>query len=90
MIIKNFMEEAVFGNVDKVISNNNYCNCEKCRFDVAAIALNNLKPHYFVTDQGELYAKLDELTLQYSADVFSALQQAADTVKAYPRHNDYL
>jgi len=39
--IKNYMEEVVFSLMKDVLSDINVCSCEKCRMDIAAIALNN-------------------------------------------------
>ena len=56
--IKNYMEEVVFNHMDKVLNNMEICKCEKCRMDIAAIALNNLPTKYVVTQKGELYSKV--------------------------------
>ena len=45
--IVNCMEKAVFDHLDNIINENKtICKCEKCRMDVAVLALNTLKPHY--------------------------------------------
>ncbi|HOP92941.1 MAG TPA: late competence development ComFB family protein [Acetivibrio thermocellus] len=84
--IKNYMEEVVFLLMKDVLSDINVCSCEKCRMDIAAIALNNLPPKYIVTDKGELYSKVDSLKQQFEVDVISALAKAAVIVKRNPRH----
>ena len=43
--ITNCMEISVKECLDKLIEESNGCKCEKCRYDMMAIALNNLKPH---------------------------------------------
>ena len=56
------MEDVVWQNIDDVIRGRyGACGCEKCRLDVAALALNYLPPHYVVTEKGELYSKISSL-----------------------------
>ncbi len=87
MFLKNYMEIAV----DKVLPNiikafSTICACDKCILDIKAIALNNLKPHYVVTDRGELYSKVDEMKVQFETDVMKALIDAIAIVSKNPRH----
>lgn len=42
--IKNYMEEIVFSLMKEVLADINVCSCEKCKMDIAAIALNDLPP----------------------------------------------
>jgi len=77
--------------VDRILPNllkafNNLCTCEKCILDIKAIALNNLPPHYVVTDKGELYSKISEMDIQYETDVMKALIDAIAKVSKNPRH----
>lgn len=45
MELKNYMEDLVMQQIDAVISaNRDVCSCEKCRYDIAAIALTILPP----------------------------------------------
>jgi len=64
----------------------NICKCDLCLMDIKAIALNNLKPHYVVTEKGNLYTKLDEMKLQYETDILKALIDAIAIVSKNPRH----
>jgi len=66
----------------------NVCFCDKCRYDIMAIALNHLKPHYVVSSKGELYAKMDEMNLQFEADVLKALIDAIAVVSKTTRHEE--
>jgi len=84
--IKNYMEDLVFTQLDEVVKDVGACGCEKCRMDIAAIALNSLKPHYVVTAKGRLYTKLNTLQQQFDVDVLSAITKAAMFVKMNPRH----
>lgn len=85
--IKNFMEVIVFNLMNEVLPDINVCKCEKCKLDIAAIALDDLPPKYIVTEKGELYSKIDALQQQFEVDVISAITKAAVLVKRNPRHD---
>ncbi|NLK97533.1 late competence development ComFB family protein [Defluviitalea saccharophila] len=84
--IRNYMEDLVFAQLDGVVRDVKVCDCEKCKMDVAAIALNSLQPHYIVTAKGRLYTKLNTLQQQFDVDVLSAIIKAAILVKRNPQH----
>jgi len=87
MKLKNYMEIIVFDNLDKVLDEyGDACKCERCRLDIAAIALNNLPPKYYVTEKGEIYSKVNELNQQFRTDVITAISKAIQRVKAKPNH----
>lgn len=86
--IKNYMEEIVFNQIKDILTDINMCSCEKCILDIAAIALNDLKPKYIVTEKGELYSKIYTLAQQFEVDVVAAITKAAVLVKRRPRHTD--
>lgn len=85
MNLVNLMEELVISRLDATILRFNYCKCNKCRKDVAALALNRLKPRYVVmhNDDKEFRRKTEE---QYGLEVTEALVQAILQVKKSPRH----
>ncbi len=45
----NIMELLVYEHLDEVMSKFNTCQCDRCRCDVAALALTNLPAKYVVT-----------------------------------------
>ena len=63
------------------------CNCEKCIADISALALNNLKPLYMVTEKGNVYLKLHEFEIQFKTDVLRELILAINLVSKNQRHN---
>ncbi|WP_343248400.1 late competence development ComFB family protein [Diplocloster hominis] len=85
MILVNLMEDLVIGKLDSTIQRFNCCKCNKCKKDIAAIALNRLAPKYVVIgeDDQETRQKADE---RYSSEVTAALVQAILLVKKEPRH----
>ncbi|MDD4600411.1 hypothetical protein SDC9_05993 [bioreactor metagenome] len=85
--IKNYMEDLVWNYLDVIIAKHpQVCNCEKCRYDIAALALNFLPPHYIVSDKGETYTKVKSLEQQFNVDLISAISQAIRIVTNKPRH----
>lgn len=87
MEIKNFMEDVVATYVGDVReSDPELCRCERCKFDVMALALNDLKPKYVVLPKGYAYARMDELEAQFQADTIIAVTRALKVVKERPRH----
>lgn len=78
----NLMEQMVADRLDDAITKFHCCKCDKCKKDVAAIALNKLKPRYVVAEK--VAALLNER--QASSDVMTAIVQAILVVKAHPRH----
>lgn len=89
MQVKNYMEDLVWEHLDHILSkHDNICDCEKCKFDIAALALNLLSPHYVVTAKGETYTRVKALEQQFNIDIFSALTQAIKIVSGRPQHQD--
>ena len=52
-----------------------------------ALALNELPTKYVVTQKGEVYARIDELSIEKEAEILTALAKAAKIVKEKPRHD---
>jgi len=83
------MEQAVFNVLNKLLKNrDDICVCEKCKMDIAAIALNNLPTKYVVTEKGELYTKVNEMEIQFEADIIKELVKAIEIVSNDVRHNE--
>ena len=63
------------------------CLCEDCVLDMAAYALNAVKPMYRVSLLGSMYAAhaMDEEA--YALQVHSAVTQAIDKISANPSHD---
>jgi len=81
------MEDVVFNVLEKFLSKaEDVCKCEKCKLDIAAIALNKLTPKYVVTSKGRVYTKIAELEVQAVADVTREITKAVEIVKKHPQH----
>ncbi|SNR86634.1 competence protein ComFB [Anaerovirgula multivorans] len=87
MEVKNYMEIVVSHLLPSILKMNpDVCNCKKCEADIKAIALNHLPPKYIATESGEVYSKINALSIQFEADVVNALTKAIEKVKSFPRH----
>lgn len=87
MKLYNLLEEEVLEQVKDILKNRkDICTCDKCRMDIAAITLNNLKPRYVVTDKGRVYGKLDTLNYQFGVDLTKEITKAIEIVKNSPKH----
>ncbi len=87
MKVKNYMEDVVDYLLPQVLKGlPEICNCQQCISDIKALALNSLKPKYVATPEGEVYTKVNELSIQFEADVVSAITAAIKKVNASPRH----
>ncbi|MDY6795551.1 MAG: late competence development ComFB family protein [Actinomycetota bacterium] len=89
MLLRNYMEEVVESTMDEILSTReDVCDCERCRMDIKALALNHLPPKYVVTERGYVYTKVNELESQFKADVVVAVTNALKIVRKNPRHNE--
>ena len=83
-VLVNVMEHVVVEKLDLAFSRfNNCCKCDKCRKDVAAIALNKLTPKYVVAEKGQLPEQISKIN---SSEVLNAIVQAIIQVRSHPRH----
>jgi competence protein ComFB len=87
MELHNLLEDEVSNIINKLLKDKeDICTCDKCKLDIAAIALNNLKPRYVVTEKGALYGKLDTLDYQFDADLVKEVIKAINIVVNKPHH----
>ena len=85
--LRNHMEEVVYSQVEDILKGMDMCKCEKCRMDIAALALNELPPKYIVTDKGVIFSKIDSLQHQFNIVVTAAVTKAVMSVRSSPRHD---
>jgi competence protein ComFB len=62
------------------------CTCQDCVLDMAAFALNNVKPAYRVSLMGSVYARSGG-NAQYAQGITRAVHDAISRVKANPSHD---
>lgn len=89
MKLKNYMEDVVLYFLPIVLKDmDGVCKCEDCMNDIAALALNKLKPHYISSEKGEIYSRLEEMYTQFRVDVIAAIMESAQQVSKNPRHKN--
>lgn len=87
--LKNFTEILVDESISNIWRDNTTdCKCDRCYYDIKAIALNNLPPKYTVTDKGELYTKLDTFRNQVHVDIMKEVMNAMIVVRNKRSHSD--
>ncbi len=62
------------------------CTCQDCVLDMAAYALNKVKPAYRVSLMGSVYARTAAHT-DRARDIAQAVTEAIEKVKANPSHD---
>ena len=83
----NIAEHTVQDTLEDILkSYDDICKCERCRFDMAAIALNKLKPNYAVTSEGAVMSRVALTEPQNVADVVRSVTDAIRIVSKNPRH----
>lgn len=84
----NYMEIVIDNLIPTVLDKYSYmCTCQKCIEDIKAISLNRLKPLYVVSEEGQLYIKVNELTMQFKVDAITEIVRAIDIVSNNPKHS---
>lgn len=87
MKLYNLLEEEVINAVNNFTGEVGItCNCDKCKLDIAAIALNNLKSKYVVIEEGKLYGRINNMSYQFNTDVVMEVTKATAVVGKNPQH----
>ncbi|MDR0622949.1 MAG: late competence development ComFB family protein [Treponema sp.] len=63
------------------------CRCNECVLDMAAMALNSVKPLYRVSLLGTLYAAQAMNEKTYAGSVQAAVSKAIEKVRKNPSHD---
>lgn len=83
----NVVEYAVWELMERMLAErDDVCKCDKCKQDIAAFALNQLKPRYVASKKGEAIARADSLDQKCFIQVMVALAKAIELVGSNPRH----
>ena len=87
MELVNYTLMWVWEVLDEVLKNKpDICACEKCRFDIACLAVNRLKPNYVVSKHGGVYARSKMRSQQNRTDVLTEVLKAIEQVSRNPHH----
>ncbi len=86
--LTNETERMVFDALEAELlgdTGNKICRCQDCVLDMAAYALNSVRPLYRVSLIGKLYADTIGET-SYAEEVRKAVRAAIDKITANPSH----
>ena len=87
-LLKNEAEVHVIREVESQLENRtDMCLCNECVVDIAAIALNSVKPLYRFSLLGTLYASQAITEKSYADSVKNAVADAIEKVKTNPAHD---
>jgi competence protein ComFB len=87
-LLKNEAEVMVIREVESQIEKlPDMCLCNECIVDIAAIALNNVKPLYRFSLLGTLYASQAMTEQGYADSIKQAVADAIVKVKKNPAHD---
>jgi competence protein ComFB len=88
-LLKNEAEQLVLAELEKQIDayGPELCRCNECIVDMAAMALNSIKPLYRFSLLGTLYAAQAMSEQSYAESVKEAVTQAITKVRFNPAHD---
>jgi competence protein ComFB len=87
-ILVNDTERMVLEELGRRIDtaeSDSFCICQDCVVDIAALALNMLRPHYHASLLGNMYAQAVEES-DFADEVRKAVDSSITKVKANPAH----
>ncbi|MEL7649215.1 MAG: late competence development ComFB family protein [Sedimentibacter sp.] len=85
VILYNVMEKLVLNKLDATLKKMNCCRCDRCKEDIVAIALNNLRPMYIVASKNDINEKIEALR-DIGGEVTTEVIKAVLAVRKNPRH----
>jgi len=66
--------------------NKGLCSCEECVLDIAAFALNQVRPRYRASLLGSIYARQGDASA-FAKEIEKAVADAIRRIKANPAHD---
>ncbi|MBR1553749.1 MAG: late competence development ComFB family protein [Schwartzia sp.] len=83
------MEMLVLDKLDTVLAQYpDCCKCDRCRQDIAILALNHLPPRYISSAKGSVFMKVNSMTTENSIEVIEQIAKAVEIVQKNPRHEE--
>lgn len=83
----NEAERLVFSELENQLKEyDSICKCQDCVMDMAAYALNHIKPYYRVSLMGTIYAHSIDNT-EYAQEVKKAVREAIKKISENPSHD---
>jgi len=88
-LLVNEMENAVFEELERQLNEdkeNKICKCQDCILDMAAFALNQLKPAYRSSLTGRIYSQI-LYDGEKKKEIEDAVKKAIEKISKNPSHN---
>jgi competence protein ComFB len=83
--VMNIVEKIVQEGVNEILPGlDNVCRCDKCRADIAAMALNQIAPRYVVNRTAEIISHGEFETPQWRAEILTAILRASRKIALHP------
>jgi len=88
-LLKNEAEVIILREMEQQLKtgHEDLCRCNECIIDIAAVALNNVRPLYRFSILGTLYASQAFTEQAYADSVKQAVSEAIRKVKSNPAHD---
>ncbi len=85
--LTNVIEVFVFDLMDSILkTKTEMCTCDKCKADIAAVALNQLKPRYVTSQLGDVITRTEIMDSDLRTAIVVSLTEAVELVAKSPRH----
>jgi competence protein ComFB len=85
--LHNYMQDILLEKLPHTMKVLRSCQCERCRLDILAIAMNSLPTAYAVTaEEEDSLERIKKLRRDYEVMVTATLIKAIQQVKNEPRH----
>lgn len=82
--IRNINEKRVWDLLSQYLEvHNEVCDCRDCVLDIAVIVLNNIKPHYQVTDENIKTRPYEKVS---DEEIYAEIEKAVKIVNKSPHH----
>ncbi|MCD7824914.1 MAG: late competence development ComFB family protein [Clostridiaceae bacterium] len=85
--LTNLMEETVLHKISQLWPQTNFCQCDQCRLDVAAYALNRLPARYVRSLTGSMLHKFDAQSTQMDVEITAVVYKAIEIIGEEPHKN---
>jgi competence protein ComFB len=88
--LSNITEKLVMNELGRQLdayTQDDICKCNDCVVDMAAIALNSVKPLYRCSLLGELYTSEAANDKSYIESIENAVKRAIEKVRSNPSHS---
>ena len=86
--LENESEKIVLAEIERQLNSlpDYICTCRECVLDVAALALNSIKPLYRVTLMGKIYTSMAMDEKNYANNIRNVVFKAIEKVHKNPYH----